>query len=817
MSSAPASLSKAPPAAKRRNFLRFLLALLLIATLAGGAAMAAFVVLARRALPQVEGTLAVAGLEQQVTITRDLYGVPHIAAAGLEDLFFAQGFVTAQDRLWQMDMLRRFAAGELAEVLGPSALTQDRQRRILQLDWVARRAAENLPQPERAYFDAYARGVNAYITSREGNLPLEFRVLRYRPQPWTPRDSILVATYMAEMLAGSLYLTEVGRERILERLGPELTAELYPESSERDRPPTWEARRLVKAHAARPGAPPRQPNLLLPAPPAADEMVVLAPGSNNWVVSGAHTASGRPLLSNDMHLPHGIPGIWYRAHLQAGDFDVTGFTLPGMPFVIVGHNRRIAWGFTNIGPDVQDVFIETFNDQGEYLTASGWQAPERRREVIRVKGQADVVLEVTVTGNGPVITELIPGETRALALRWTLYEPDTIDSPFFQVNAAGDWEQFRQGFARFHAPAQNVVYADVEGNIGYQATGRVPIRRGGSAGSGEALPVPADGTLPAPGHDPRYQWTGYVPYDELPRVYNPPSGLVATANGRIMPPGYRHHLGAQWAPAYRTERIYQVLEAGGRFTSADMLRLQLDVYSDLDRILARRFAQAVERTPGASPRARAAAGLMREWDGFLTAESAAATIAVSARARLGGMLLEPRLGELRQRYRWFMASVWLENTVQHEPAHWLPEGYESYDALLASAVEAAVTSEEAPANLADWRYGRAFPVELQHAVWNRVPLVRRWAAPGVLPQAGSGGTVKAAGRRFGASQRMTVDLADLDKTTMNILTGQSGQLLSPHYLDHWPAWYGGTTFPAPFSPSAVQRTRKHTLTLEPAP
>ncbi len=318
---------------------------------------------------------------------------------------------------------------------------------------------------------------------------------------------------------------------------------------------------------------------------AADADARLVVGSNNWVVSGAHTVSGKPLLSNDMHLGHQMPNLWYEAHLRCensgcGSFDAAGVTLPGMPYVIVGHNQRIAWGFTNVGPTVEDIYVETFNPAGQYLTPEGWKTPEHRREAIHVKGKPDVVVDVAVTRHGPIITELVPGETRKLALRWTLY--DGTHNPFFDADSAQNWEQFRSAFSRFDAPGQNVVFADVDGNIGYQATGKIPIRASG------------DGSLPENGSDNTHEWTGYIPFDKLPSIYNPPSGIIATANGRITPDGYPYSISSGWEAPWRTARIYRVLESGKKFSSGDMLALQTDIYSDADRFFAERFVYGVD-------------------------------------------------------------------------------------------------------------------------------------------------------------------------------------------------------------------------------
>ena len=310
----------------------------------------------------------------------------------------------------------------------------------------------------------------------------------------------------------------------------------------------------------------------------------LHPGSNNWVVSGAHTASGKPLLSNDMHLDLHIPNVWYEAHLTAGDFDVAGVTLPGVPFVISGHNRYIAWGFTNLGPNVEDLYIEKFNDKGEYLTPQGWLQPERRKEIIRVKGRPEVNVDVEVTRHGPIISDIIPGEKRKLALKWIIYDPQAWRAPFFAVDSAKNWQEFRAAFSQFGSPGQNVVYADVDGHIGYQATGMIPIRAAG------------DGSVPVPGDDNSHEWIGYVPYDKLPSVYDPASGIIATANGRVTPDGYPYTLSIEWASPYRTERIYKLLNANKKLTPPDMLAIQTDIVSAFDRFCAERFVYAVDHT-----------------------------------------------------------------------------------------------------------------------------------------------------------------------------------------------------------------------------
>jgi len=812
----------AVPASRRSTAVRILLWLLLILVLlvAGIAAYAYYV--AHSALPQLDGRLQVKGLSAAVKVTRDGHGVPAIEAATPEDLFFAQGYVTAQDRLWQMDVMRRFGAGELSEILGEDTLKIDREQRILGLRAAAGKSLALASPRDRSYFDAYARGVNAFIEAHGNALPIEFRILKYRPKPWQAEDSIVIANQMVKDLNYYYIPDTLAREKVLAKLGPELAGDLYVNRSWHDRPPTVMREDLNEQNNQNDSDDDDDDdsgpdNSVTEHRGAVEIWAQGAPeavnGSNDWVVSGAHTVTGKPLLSNDMHLGHQMPNLWYEAHLRSSNLDVAGVTLPGMPYVIVGHNQRIAWGFTNIGPTVADVYIENFNAQGAYQTPQGWQQPEHREEVIHVKGKADVAVDVKITRHGPVVTELFPGETRPLALRWTLYEG--LHMPFFDVDSAQNWEEFRKAFSQLDAPGQNVVYADVEGNIGYQATGRVPIRASG------------DGSLPVSGADDAHEWTAYIPFDKLPSIYNPSSGVIATANGRITPDGYAYSIATEWEAPWRTERIYHVLESGGKFAPADMLALENDVHSENDLFAAERFVYAVDHAAKPSARAKQAADLMRNWDGRMLASSAAATIAVRSGRELTRLLLEPRLGPApddpkRQQatlnwrtYNWTMRTVWLQNVLLHQPKRWLPEKYPNYDELLTSAVEAAVNGSDAPKDLALWNWGSFNAVEIDHPVLGKIPVLQRWAEPGVKEQSGSGYTVKAVTRHHGPSERFTANLADLDQSTLNTVTGQAGNFLSPYYMDQWKAWYEGSTFTLPFTSQAVEATGAHRLVLQP--
>lgn len=805
-----------PPPHTRSNPLRVVAALLGILLLVAAGTGGYLYFITRSALPQLDGELKLTGLTTPVKVTRDSHGVPTIEAANLPDLFFAQGYVTAQDRLWQLDGMRRFAAGELSEVLGEGLLAHDREQRILGLRDAARRSLEQANPRDRAFFEAYARGVNAYIESHRDRLPLEFRILRYRPRPWTAEDCVLMGASMVQNLNHGAYQRAIQREKLLAMLGPELSADMFVGSTWHDRVPTKGPERLDDPDAEDDDetAVTRLFQAVSASPTQnSDTLSNFVPGSNNWVVSGGHTVSGKPLLSNDMHLGHQLPNLWYEVHLRSGNYDVAGVSLPGLPFVIVGHNQRIAWGFTNVEPTVEDLFVETFNPQGQYLTPQGWREPQHRREVIHIKGKADVTLDVALTRHGPIISDLIPGESRKLALRWTLY--DGMHDPFFDVNSAQNWDEFRKAFSIFDSPGQNVMYADVDGHIGYQTTGHFPIRASG------------DGNVPVNGSDDAHEWTGYIPFEKLPSVFDPPWGILATANGRITPDGYPYSISKDWDAPWRTERIYHVLESGKKFAPADMLALQTDVYSAFDRFCAERFVYALDHTANLSPRAQQARELMRDWDGKMTTDSAAATIEVQSQRMFARLLLEPKL-EAGQRnvpagtkplsfsdLHWSMSSIWLENVLLKQPRRWLPEKFPNYDALLAAAVEAVVRDPETPKNLADWKWGTVSQLEIQNPVLGKIPILRHWSGTGVVPQSGDGLTVKQVGKSFGPSERFTADLSNFDLSTLNVVTGEAGNFLSPYYLDQWKAWYEGSTFTLPFSANAINNAKAHTLLLKP--
>ncbi len=796
----------------------------------------------RDSLPQLDGTLSVAGLSAPVTVQRDAHGIPHIRAASLDDLIIAQGYVTAQDRLWQMDSLRRYVTGDLAEVVGPSMLPHDHLQRTLQIRAAADRAFAVFPPEQMRWLELYARGVNASIEAQRAHLPIEFRLLRYQPAPWTPRDTIAVGIVLFQDLTTS-FPQKLNREALTAKLPPELMADLYPVGSWHDHPPAQAPVDLTAPQENVPDIPldESQSKLTQPSTVSLQDLLALQqslenplceecmPGSNNWTVSGAHTASGKPLLSNDMHLTHSVPGIWYEADLQApkpggSDFHVAGVSLPGVPFIVVGHNEHVAWGFTNLGADVQDVYIEHLRGSGEsaeYESPDGsWHPVLHQTETIHVHGGKDILLDVPATQHGnittPIITGIFPTEKRSLSLGWTIYDPANISASLLYIDSAADWPSFTSAFSTFGGPAQNVVYADDQGHIAYHAVGKIPLR-GSTVQPTPISPVPVDAL------DATQAWNGYIPFEQLPQAFDPPNGILATANARVTPDGYAFPITSNWGAPYRNERIWKVLSSREHLTPADMLALQTDVYSDLDHVLAQRFAYAIDHSSTKDKRLHQAADILRNWNGNVDAEASAPAIVDAARDALWPLLLNPHLGPhpgaAAQLYTWGEKPYAEEQLIMHAPARWLPQNYANWDELLTDAVNIGLTEARAPFDLSKWQYGRAHSVDIEHPIFSQSPILQRIIdlpiGTGIQPQSGDGTTVKQVGRIFGPSERFTTDLSDLDNSTLNLVLGQSANPTSPWFLDQWPAWYKGTTYQLPFTKPTVDAVTTHILTLKP--
>ena len=773
----------------------------------------------RQSLPQVEGSISLPGLKQSVQVARDASGVPTITAQSMDDLVFAQGYVMAQDRLFQMDLIRRSAAGELAEIFGPALVESDIENRRLGLKQAAEASVAATPAENRAAVEAYARGVNAYIEQHRGNLPWEMRVLGYSPRPWSAVDSALVHAYMYRVLAET-WEWELNRARVTQMVGAERARDLFVVDNPNDHFIVGEA-----DGAAKPGRALRQvargsmahthANLKVAATAAGllptREDFELRAGSNNWVVSGARSYSGKPLLANDTHLPNDVPSIWYMAHLKAPGYNAKGFCLPGGPLVVIGHNERIAWGFTNNGADVQDLYIETFNPENpkQYRVNGKWVDATVRTEVIKVKGGADEKLEVVVTRHGPIVHSDASGK---YALRWTALEPGGLGMAHAEVSRAANWQEFLAASRKITGPAQNAVYADVDGNIGFVVAANVPVRKKG------------DGSVPVPGDTDDYEWSGFIPFEEMPQAFNPASGVIATANARVVGPGYKPFLTDRWYEPWRTHRIYELLAKKEKFTPEDFIRIQTDIYTAPHVFIAQQLQAALARVTPKDARVTQVAALLKNWNGEADKDSREMPLVEFTRRELVRQILRPHLKEEAAKYQWSRSFTFLQRVLTERPAAWLPGEYKDYDELIVACADEAARAlerderqrgERDPANTDTWSWADFVPLQMLHP-FGRSGFLRRHLSIADIPQHGASYSVKQTGRTFGPAMRFVADLSDFDKSLMNITVGQSGHYLSPHYKDQFEYWYEGRGLASAFSDAAeAAGAKRKTLTLNP--
>jgi penicillin amidase len=792
----------------------------------------------RTPLARLDGSVAIGGLTDGVIVDRDGWGRPWIRAKSLQDVVTAQGYVMAQDRLWQMDLLRRAAGGDLSEIFGEVGLTYDRENRTLGMRQAAERAAADSSPEIRGLLEAYARGVNENIAERGGKLPIEFIVLGYKPRAWTPADTYLISLYMYKTLT-STWKEKLNRQWITEKVGEERARDLFVSDSPLDHF-VWSAGASLPSRGAAAGfqsatelevravgvddhVPPpfasiawdAARNFLAQFEEESSEII----GSNNFVVSGAHTASGKPLLANDTHLQLATPALWYMVHLTAPGLNVEGFALPGAPLVIIGHNERIAWGFTNSNADVEDLYVEKFSGANplEYSTDGKMLTAEVRHEVIRVRGKADVQLDVVVTRHGPIVHR-DPAEHggRAYALRWTALEPGGLDFGFPLLGEAQDWNSFIETTRHIAGPGQNTIYADVDGNIGFTIPARIPVRASG------------DGALPVPGDTDLYEWRGYIPFEELPRVENPPDGIIATANARTVGPGYKYYLSDRQAGPYRTARLYELLSGRTGLTVADCNAIQNDVVSLPNRFLAGALLQAAKTKQPSDARAQRLIAKLAGWDARATADSVETSFVEYTRRAVFVRLLRSYLGDEVTKYElwepqsvyndvWWRDKVFLENILRARPAAWLPGGFANYDELLMASADDAVAALQrlsGQASESGWNWGRLHPLDMVHPL-GRAGLLHRMLSIGPYEQGGTIDTVRAMGVGHGPAMRFVADLSNFDQSLMEIPTGESGQYASPYYRDQFPEWFAGRGIPAAFSVAAEDAARAHRLTLLP--
>ena len=703
---------------------------------------------AYRPLPETSGQIA-APISAKATVQRDSRGVPHINGASWQDAIFLQGYVTAQDRLWQMDALRRLAAGELSEIVGPSALELDREARRLRMRRMAREHYKTLPPGDRAVLAEYARGVNYFIETHRNRLPLEFSLLRYDPRPWTIEDSLLCGLQMYRNL------TTTWREEL------------------------QKAAMLTSGDRAK-------VDFLFPSRIGTE----FQPGSNSWALSGRHTASGKPILANDPHLEWGIPSTWYQVHLQAPDLDVTGVSLPGVPCVIIGHNQRIAWGVTNLGYDVEDLYIEKLDPRtGRYLFHGQLEQARSEEEWIAVKGQRPLEFRQWVTRHGPVT---ISEGNQFLALRWTAAEPGSFQFPFLDLNRAKNWTEFNAALARFPGPGQNFVYADADGNIGYHATGKLPIRKN------------YDGDVPADGSSGDFEWDGFIPFDQLPSFYNPPEGWIITANQNPFPDNYPYRVHGNFSSPYRSLEIRSLLASHNGWKPGDMLSVEKDVYSAFMFHLARMVVAVYDRSKPPNANLRDAVDVLRNWNGQMEKSGPAPMLITVVYQQLRRRIADSAAPGKSDLYSMQMAPAVVQEVLDRGGRGW----FQDCDALLLSALAGGIQDgrKSQGSNVKRWNYGVYNELTIRHPVGDKLPLVGSYFNIGPVPMSGSTTTIKQTTLILGPSMRFIADLGDWDQSLNNITIGQSGQILSRHYKDQWDAYYVGQSFPMQFRTVDAKQT-----------
>jgi penicillin G amidase len=777
--------------------------------------------LLRRPLPLVSGVVTVPVLEAPVRVLRDGRGVPHVQASSAVDAAFAMGFVHAQDRGWQMEFNRRVATGRVSEFAGDEGVPADRFMRRLGLLRVAEEEVRLLDDETRRILDAYAAGVNAVWTSGRP-LPLELTLLRIKPEPWRPAHSLVLGKLLNLGLALNMD-NELRRFELLRRLGPEKAAQLeYPYV---DTNPT-----ILHATARAAGAAGgdalelfREASRWIPAGTA-------GAASNSWVVDATMTATGRPMLCNDPHLPPSAPSIWYQAHVVAGDdFESTGVTLAGLPFPIIGHNRHLAWGYTNSFADVQDLVIEELADRSgkRYRTEDGSAEAEVRQERITVKGRPEPVIEeVVITRHGPLIDryeDRAAGVWRGLALQWTALTPGKAAESLVALQRAHDWESFRQAFALLDGPSQNVVYADVDGHVGYLLSGRIPVRR-----------RPVTG-LPVPGWTGDALWQRHLSIDEVPQVLDPDEHFVITANNRIAGPDFPHHISGDYMNGYRALRLRELLAGRTGLNMSDMATTQLDVTCPPAREVSQLLRDVVCEQPLAE---EARQGLVA-WDGVLDPEAAEPCVYEAFMQRLTQYALEPMCGE-----HWKLAAGEMPHPVfgvagnlvggvtphllarwRSGDVSWFPAGMTWQDVARRALEDAVADLRRTVGRPRRWRWGRLHSLPIDHVLGRKKPLNLLFNA-GSVEVGGDTDTVLQtayiAGQPYRArgwapSWRQIVDVGNWDACTGIHFPGQSGHPGSRHYRDMVGDWTRNTQQPLAWSPDAVAAAARSTLVLTPAP
>lgn len=747
-----------------------------------------------RLLPQTEGEISLPGLTEEVTVTRDASGVPHIKANNEHDLYLAQGYIQAQDRLFQMDLSRRQASGQLSEVIGDKVLTNDKFFLTLGLRRAAEASYDQYTDSGKATLDYFAEGVNLYMEQvrESGKWPIEFTLLSYEPEPWTPVDSLTIGKYMAFDLGGN-WESQAFRQYLLENFPEDKAYDLFPDYPKGSPYIIGkESLDIDKSFA----------NAVIPHE---------FNGSNNWVVSGSKTKSGKPLLADDPHLGLATPSVWYQMHLENPNVNVSGVIFAGVPGIILGHNETIAWGVTNTGPDVQDLYIEKRNPENaaEFSYQDKWEAAEVIKEPIKVKDGKTIDYEVTVTRHGPVISEFAgkSGKDTVLALRWTALDPSAELEAILNMNKASNWDEFEQALLKFETPAQNFVFASSDGTIAYKANGSIPIRKKG------------DSLLPVPGWTDEYEWTGFIPFDELPKVVNPAEGFISTANNKVISDEYPYHISNDWAQPYRQMRIQEVLQTNEKLTAKDMQNLQMDKKN----LQAKEFApQLVQVLNGSVKKEdQQVLDIVDKWD-FIDSEDQAAPLVFNlwmqniAEVLFVKQIPEDTLALFKGKRQ--AVDELLRRALEGNEGPWMKDNG-GLEKVLSESFQKTVTDikEMQGSDPADWHWGEYHQLSFAHPLSSVSPLNYLFNKEGSIPVGGSNVTVQAAAFKsdgivnHGGSWRFVIDIENMKQAYHLVGPGQSGNVKSKWYHDQMTSWAEGT-----YHVTQLEKVKGKVLTLTPA-
>ena len=779
-----------------------------------------FYYLITKSYPVTSGTVDAAGLSSDVKVYRDDFGVPHIFAGSEYDAYYAVGYVHAQDRLWQMELMRRAGEGRLSEVLGEPALKIDKMFRTLGF-W--RQAQQMLPAVDpktRLALEAYADGVTQYINTHRGKSPIEFDLLNFEPEPWLVEHSLLVSRLMAWELNYSRWV-DIVLGQLVERFGAAKAAEIFP---------TWpEGAPLTIPDELRGKKSSAMADQLLEADQAFRRLlgnVGLESGSNAWAVAGSKSTTGKPILANDPHLLFSAPGRWYELHVVGPDLDVSGATIAGVPFVVIGRNQSIAWGVTNAMLDDEDFYVEevdSIQHPSRYRFNGSWRSVDQQVDTIFVKNSPPVFLTTYRTHRGPIVNRMEPSaqfSRQLLSMRWAGHENSNEAQSFYLINRAHNWKEFLDGLRSFAVPAQNFIYADVEGNIGYHTGGRIPIRKTKSA------------TLPFPGWTDEYDWKGYVPFEQMPQSFNPSEGFVATANNKIIADSYPYYMSNLWEPDWRITRITEALRSQGRFSVEDMQRLQQDVVSPQARELVPIILKAYDSLSARDADVQTTLAYFRNWNYEMKTNDVATTLFEAFLVQMVQNTFEDEMGPQLLAVYDTLASVPLvaiTKLMKKGSSAWFDDvgtpQIETMDDIIRRSIDDGLRELKTRfgGEIKEMRWGTVHQVEFPH-VFGSHDLLRRIFNIGPFPIGGSHSTVNLGDFRLtrpflnhvGPSTRQIYDLSNGNNTRSVTPPGQSGQVFQRHYDDQIQLWLNGGYRTQLTDRSAIENAGYDRLVLRPA-